>query len=106
MNIAYTSDNTLNSTVVDTATGNPLYEVCTELGCPGQPQTHSTTTIRDLRGQDKPETVAVWVRAHDRHNDRITINGQNCSLAEWLRKKDVLSRQVHTFDDAHSIHSD
>ncbi len=91
MNITYTTDNTLNSTVVDTATGNALYEISTELGNSGQSQIHSTTTIWDLRRGGR-EAVAVWARAYIRDNDCVTVNAHSRPLAEWLRKKDPLSR--------------
>ncbi|KAI0705367.1 hypothetical protein C8Q76DRAFT_801137 [Earliella scabrosa] len=87
-NLAFTTDSPFSGAVVDTATGDTLYEIAREIGERGKSHPDSVLSIRDVR---RGEVVATWERAYDRHRDRVTVDGQTRPLGEWLLQKDALS---------------
>ncbi|KAL1950054.1 hypothetical protein VTO73DRAFT_5176 [Trametes versicolor] len=73
MQIAFLSNNTLNSVVVDAGTGQRLYNICTPYGVGKR-----KTTIHDAWGR----TVAKYKRRWGR--DQIELYGMTRSVSSWL----------------------
>ena len=83
MNVSFVNDDPLNSDVVDSATGQLLYDITTPftLGT-------SKTTVRDAQGQ----IVAVY--KHGWGTDKMTFLGETRDIDEWLPTRDFFSRWV------------
>ncbi|KAI0698950.1 hypothetical protein C8T65DRAFT_307599 [Cerioporus squamosus] len=80
LNVSFTSDDPLNSAVVNDSTGQTLYQMSTPFKFGTQ-----ITTIRDA---DK-NVVATY--EHRWGKDRITFHGETRLVSQWLPKKSWLS---------------
>ncbi|RPD61650.1 hypothetical protein L226DRAFT_534154 [Lentinus tigrinus ALCF2SS1-7] len=80
LNVSFTSDDPLNSTVVDDSTGQTLYYISTPFRFGTQ-----VTTVRDA-GKN---VVATY--EHRWGKDRVTFHGETTYVSQWLPKKSWLS---------------
>ena len=83
--ISFLRDDPLDSSVIDAASGEMLYEISTA----HRKLQHDTTTIRDARRFE--EVAATWEHRAVRY-DTITIRGEISKLSDWLSKRGVFSR--------------
>lgn len=81
MQIAFLSNNPLNSVVVDAGTGQRLYNICTPYGVGKR-----KTTIHDAWGR----TVAKYKRRWGR--DQIELYGMTRSVSSWLPSDSLFTR--------------
>lgn len=81
MQIAFLSNNPLNSVVVDAGTGERLYNICTPYGVGKR-----KTTIHDAWGR----TVAKYKRRWGR--DQIELYGMTRSVSSWLPSDSLFTR--------------
>lgn len=90
MNVHFASSDPLNSTVVDSATGQFLFMVETPIP-PGKGR--RTTTIFDAQRR----IVGVFDR--NLGHDSVSVRGTTMRVGEWLPKKNWRSRLVNEFSD-------
>ncbi|OJT10383.1 hypothetical protein TRAPUB_13075 [Trametes pubescens] len=80
MNISFTSSGLTNSAVVDSTTGQLLFELSTPLlGL------HRNTTLRDAQNN----VIGVYKRGTI--HDEVTYQGRTMRVSEWLLKNSVFS---------------
>lgn len=80
MNISFTSNKLTNSAVVDSTTGQILFELSTPFGL------RRHTTLRDAQNN--------VIGAHKRGaiHDEVTYQGRTMRVSEWLHRNSVFSR--------------
>ncbi|EIW59696.1 uncharacterized protein TRAVEDRAFT_46999 [Trametes versicolor FP-101664 SS1] len=79
MNVSFTSNKLTNSAVVDSTTGQLLFELTTPFGL------RRHTTLRDVQNN--------VIGAHQRGaiHDEVTYQGQTMRVSEWLHRNSVFS---------------
>lgn len=80
MNVSFTSSGLTNLAVVDSATGETLFEVSTPFSL------HYNTTLRDAQNSVVGEFKQGMI------HDEVTYQGRTMRVSEWLLKKSILSR--------------
>ena len=80
IDLDFLSTNIRNTTVVDSATGEVLFDISTPSGLGSR-----TTTIKDDLGKIVGEYERHW------SGDRVTVGGKSMKLSDWMPRSSLLS---------------
>jgi Family of unknown function (DUF6593) len=90
MNVSFIENNPLNTVIVDSSNGQPLYEVTTPWKLASR-----TTTIRRLKPGIAPSEGEVIAEVRSAWGSRtITLYGSTMHVNDWLRKEKLFSSCV------------
>ncbi|KAF8531177.1 hypothetical protein JB92DRAFT_2854001 [Gautieria morchelliformis] len=97
MNVSFIEDEPLNTVIVDSSNGQPLYEVTTPWKLFGRTTTIRRLTPGTVSGQGE---VIAQVRSAWGSGANITIYGSTMDVKDWLRKGGIFtSSRVLTAND-------
>jgi Family of unknown function (DUF6593) len=91
MNVSFLQDDPLNTVIVDSSNGQPLYEVDTPL----KAGTRTTTVRRSKPGVASGEgQIIAAIRWRALGSSTITLYGTTMRIKDWLTKTGVFSSYV------------